>query len=162
MEQNQLNLFAGEHPASPSQLQDLEKDWTIRVATWHLSILELLRNYAQGGLYGKTSPEFCQATEDGILEPLSGRWGNSGMGGATESWTLNTSEFHNEGEGSLLSHILLETGDVPPRYFLSERACQGILRRAKKRGKKLPEELEMALTQQSMQCLDKNGDQTSG
>ena len=33
----------------------------------------------------------------------------------------------------------------PPKYFLSAKACQGILNRAERRGKKLPEELEMAL-----------------
>jgi hypothetical protein len=39
----------------------------------------------------------------------------------------------------------LETGAVPQRFFLSATACQGILRRAEKRGKKLPEQLERAL-----------------
>jgi hypothetical protein len=39
----------------------------------------------------------------------------------------------------------LETGDVPQRFYLSEKACQGILRRAEKRGKKLPEQLQRAL-----------------
>jgi hypothetical protein len=34
---------------------------------------------------------------------------------------------------------------VAPKYFLSPRACAGILRRAEKRGKKLPEHLEAAL-----------------
>lgn len=32
-----------------------------------------------------------------------------------------------------------------PKYFLSPRACAGILRRAEKRGKALPERLEAAL-----------------
>jgi hypothetical protein len=39
----------------------------------------------------------------------------------------------------------LETGDVPQRFFLSATACQGILRRAEKRGKVLPEALERSL-----------------
>jgi hypothetical protein len=39
----------------------------------------------------------------------------------------------------------LETGDVPQRFFLSATACAGILRRAEKRGKKLPEMLHSAL-----------------
>jgi hypothetical protein len=41
----------------------------------------------------------------------------------------------------------LETGDLPQRFFLSEKACAGILRRAEKRGKKLPEPLRLALNQ---------------
>jgi hypothetical protein len=40
---------------------------------------------------------------------------------------------------------ILETGDVPQRYFLSATACKGILRRAAKRGKELPEPLMRAL-----------------
>jgi hypothetical protein len=52
---------------------------------------------------------------------------------------------HSEGVVSSLSDILEETGKVPPKCFLSQRACEGILRRAEKRGKKLPEVLEAAL-----------------
>ena len=40
---------------------------------------------------------------------------------------------------------LLETGGVPQRFYLSALACQGILRRAEKRGKSLPVPLERAL-----------------
>jgi hypothetical protein len=39
----------------------------------------------------------------------------------------------------------LETGGVPRRYFLSAKACAGILRRAAQRGKKLPAILFAAL-----------------
>jgi hypothetical protein len=40
---------------------------------------------------------------------------------------------------------ILETGDVPQRYYLSVKACAGILRRAEKRGKELPPQLALAL-----------------
>lgn len=40
---------------------------------------------------------------------------------------------------------VLETGPVPARYYLSPRAASGILRRAEKRGKRLPELLAQAL-----------------
>jgi hypothetical protein len=66
------------------------------------------------------------------------------MGSRTEFWTLNTLEFHNDAVASSLLDVL-ETGDVPPRFFLSPVACQGILRRAGKRGKTLPEPLRLAL-----------------
>ena len=39
----------------------------------------------------------------------------------------------------------LGTGDLPRRYCLSAKACAGILRRAAKRGKALPEHLRAAL-----------------
>jgi hypothetical protein len=42
-----------------------------------------------------------------------------------------------------LSDILEENPD--PKYFLSQKACRGILRRAEKRGKKLPGALQQAL-----------------
>ena len=42
---------------------------------------------------------------------------------------------------------ILETRPVHPKYSLSPKACAGILRRAEKRGKKLPEQLRLALEQ---------------
>jgi hypothetical protein len=52
----------------------------------------------------------------------------------------------------LLSHVL-ETSDVPQRFFLSPKACAGILRRAAKRGKTLPAMLATALQAQVQQSL---------
>jgi hypothetical protein len=40
---------------------------------------------------------------------------------------------------------ILETTDLPPRYYLSATACAGILRRAEKREKNLPPMLKQAL-----------------
>ena len=48
---------------------------------------------------------------------------------------------------STLSQILEAV--APEKYNLSATACAGILRRARERGKKLPELLEAVLTQQS-------------
>ena len=47
-----------------------------------------------------------------------------------------------------LSDVLLPMTDDLLGYILSPRACTGILRRADKRGKKLPEPLELALHEQ--------------
>jgi hypothetical protein len=73
------------------------------------------------------------------------------MGSPTGFLTLNMSEWTaldglslNDAGVCSLSDIL-ETGDVPQRYFLSERACRGILRRAANRGKELPPALCEAL-----------------
>jgi len=148
---NQLTLFAEEPPASRFPSLDSERDWLTRVATSCLSILPLLQSIGPAGWYGKMSPASCQVGKDGTLEPCSEGWGNSGMGGPTASLTLSTSEwtgtsvrFRNDGVVCSLSDIL-ETGDVPQRYYLSGRACRGILRRAEKRGKELPEALRHAL-----------------
>jgi hypothetical protein len=44
-----------------------------------------------------------------------------------------------------LSHVLEDSQDVPERFFLSPKACAGILRRAERRGKTLPPLLLEAL-----------------
>jgi len=59
-------------------------------------------------------------------------------------WTGSTVPFRNDGGVCSLSDIL-ETGDLPRLYYLSEKACKGILRRAEKRGRELPEALKTAL-----------------
>jgi hypothetical protein len=46
-----------------------------------------------------------------------------------------------------LSAIL--QADAPEKYFLSKKACEGILRRAAKRGKQLPPMLTEALEAQT-------------
>ena len=63
------------------------------------------------------------------------------------SWTFNTGVSPREGRVSSLSQIL---EDSPPRkYYLSRKACLGILRRARERGKPLPPQLEAALKAQA-------------
>ena len=55
-----------------------------------------------------------------------------------------------------MSEILEEETD--PKYTLSARACEGILNRAAKRGKGLPEVLERALRKQIERLKrEKNG-----
>src|SRR3990172_6439430 len=140
----QLTFWLEAPPANPSQSQACEKDWTIRVAT-SCSPTELLQNViSRGGSFGRMSPVSCPPTKAGILEPSSGCWRNSGMGSPTEFLTLSGSEWPKDAAVCSLSDIL-ETGDVPQRYYLSPKACAGILRRAAKRGKKLPPLLADAL-----------------
>ena len=56
----------------------------------------------------------------------------------------NISEWPNDAVVCSLSQVL-EQGSIPSRFFLSSTACAGILRRAEKRGKQLPEALQKAL-----------------
>lgn len=60
-----------------------------------------------------------------------------------DSWTVNISEWPSAESVSLLSQTL--EVNAPEKYYLSERACQGILTRASRRGKKLPDLLQTAL-----------------
>ena len=140
----QLTFSSGEPPAKASQSQDSAKGLKTPEETSCSPILQWLNSLNPNGLSGKMSPVSCHLTEEKILEPSSQRWGKSGMGFHGESWTLNTSEFHKDADVCSLSDIL-ETGNVPQKFFLSPKACQGILHRAEKRGKKLPTPLQSAL-----------------
>ena len=58
--------------------------------------------------------------------------------------TLSGLAFRRGGSAYFLSDVL-ETGEVPDRYFLSPVACAGILRRAAARGKERHPGLKAAL-----------------
>ena len=79
-------------------------------------------------------------TQVWCLDPSERQLGASSM--------LSISDWPSDESASLCSlSEVLETGDVLPRYFLSPKACRGILRRAAKRGKELPIQLHRALAQ---------------
>lgn len=61
-------------------------------------------------------------------------------------WMPSTGEFPNVESASRLSSIL--QANAPERYYLSQKACEGILRRASRRGKQLPKTLKQALLEQ--------------
>jgi hypothetical protein len=118
---------------------------------------------------GKTSPEHSAATTDETLLSWLAQWlGPSSVFRETDGktpellpaktgassgalWTRNSSEWNHipaqsRSGGAVCSlSSILETGNVERRYFLSAKACQGILRRAERRGKELPVALERAL-----------------
>jgi hypothetical protein len=148
----QLTFSWVELPVSLSASQDSDADLTTHAGTSRSSISDWLTDSGLATLSGKTCPVSCHLAEDGTLVPSSGGWRNSGTGSPTECWTLSMSEWnhtlmpsHSDGDVSSLSDILEATGAVPQRFFLSPKACEGILRRAEKRGKKLPEVLARAL-----------------
>ena len=141
----QLTFLLAAPLAKPSPSLESERAWTIRAATSRLSFWRWLADLDLAGWSGRTSLVSCRSTADGRLAPSSGRWGNSGMGSPIGFSTLNTSESPSAVVASSLSDVLEATGSVPPRYYLSARACAGILRRAAKRGKTLPPLLAEAL-----------------
>jgi len=144
---SQMSMFSLEElPANHSQSPDSEKDWMTLVATSCLPTLPLLQSIGPSGWFGRMSPASYPLTEDSTLPASFEGWANSGMGSHTEFLTLSTSEWPNAAAVCSLSDTL-ETGDLPQRFFLSATACAGILRRAEKRGKQLPEALEQALKQ---------------
>ena len=94
-------------------------------------------------VYGPSTPTKELTSDSSLTKWLrAGRWSSNG-----ESWMRNTSESHNDAAecSSSLSSILQSPNDVPTRYYLSAKACVGILRRAERRGKQLPDRLRKAL-----------------
>lgn len=127
---------------------------------------------------GKTWSEPLVATKEKTSQPCSKRSSKSSSrkppvlkclkrvglpgGGTTMRWeddgawcgeltTRNTGECPNAVVVSRLSQILEETPH--PKYNLTAKACQGILRRAERRGKDLPKLLKAVLIRQSGDCM---------
>ena len=102
----------------------------------------------QLGLFGKTSQERSAAgSQREPISPLfstpwsnSGRWNSNG-----EYWMRNSPESPSADAVSLSSLASILEPKVASKYFLSARACAGILRRAEKRGRELPPALKEAL-----------------
>ena len=65
-------------------------------------------------------------------------------------WGATESDVPKAFDGTVcgLSDVLLPWGDYLGKYLLSKRACEGIVRRAEKRGKELPVVLKDALNEQ--------------
>src|SRR5450759_1586607 len=92
----------------------------------------------------KTSQVFSLATEAGTSNSLFARWPTSGMVWGGECLTAVTSESPSLAKESILLPVI-ETGEVPPRYFLSPNAAAGMLRRADRMGRTLFPPLRRAL-----------------
>ena len=128
-----------------------------------------LEEDSRAGSFGKTCREASAPIEGWILRPYSkpsarprfqclrienGRrreWSEAEAVFATsrgEQWTLNFSTSPNGAKECFLWQILEPEEDVPTKYYLSARACQGILARAERRKKELPPEMEALLKAQ--------------
>ena len=92
-------------------------------------------------------PLFLCLTKDGLQQDACLMWTENGA--LLGEYTMRSfGECPSAENVSRLSAILEECPH--PRYCLSAKACQGILNRAERRGKKLPEQLEAALRAQSL------------
>lgn len=141
----QLSIFSSaELRVSPSRSPDSARASMIRAVNSCSSILQLLADIGPVGWSGRTSPASSRRIADGRLAPSSLGWQTSGMGSPSAFLTLNISDWPSDGSACSLSAIL-ETGAVPLRYYLSPRACRGILRRAEQREKTIPDRLRAAL-----------------
>ena len=80
--------------------------------------------------------------QTGNGQTLAASWETDGLS-LGEYTTRSFGECPNVAVESRLSQILED--NPHPKYFLSTKACQGILRRAEARGKELPPQLKDAL-----------------
>lgn len=105
--------------------------------------LAVLRAFAE-----IADPDIHVPEPEGKSDRLAWKYAGEVVGGGGGAflggqWMLNTGEFPSAVAESTLSQILQE--NAPEKYYLSARACQGILNRAERRGKKLPLMLVEAL-----------------
>lgn len=96
---------------------------------------------------GPSMEWFTIPTESGALPGLSMMPNFSEFRSGDPGWLFCVTTGEYVPVKSSLSSILEENAD--PSLNLSEKACQGILNRAEKRGKELPEELRKALERQA-------------
>lgn len=163
----QLILLSVDSPARTSAWLASVRDWLASGAGFGSNFIELLRNSVRDGW----SSRMCQAfsvhtlatlrrviwrkeTDGSLSKRVISRssfagWTNSGMVWHGECLTLNSSEWPSDAVACSLSQVL--EAQVPSKYFLSRRACRGILRRAEKRGRELPPPLKQALQTVAME-----------
>jgi hypothetical protein len=141
-------IFSAEaSPAKTSASQDDEPDSQANAQDSSTSSQGSLTLFSPlgGGSSLRTYPDYFPPNADEISLSYSRRWPTSGFTTSPgECWTADTSESPNAGAVSTSLRDVLEEA-VPARYFLSPRAAAGILRRAEKRGRELPQHLADAL-----------------
>lgn len=145
--QRALISSAEDSPAKISPSQDDEQDSTGSDPACSSSSLESLTLFSPrgDGCLLRTYPDSFPQRVGEISESFSRRWPNSGFTTSRgECWTADTSECPSGGGAYSSLRDVLEA-DVHPRFYLSPKAATGILRRAEKRGRRLPEELRTAL-----------------
>ena len=151
----QLTFLLEEHPARDSRSQvSNEASMTSEVASrWPM--YDFLRRCVRGGSYGKMYQARSPQTEAWTSSGSSRQLMPSGIMSRGECWTLSTCEWtafqepsHSVGGVCSLSDIL-ETGDIPLRYYLSRQVCLGIIRRSDARGEELPRLLRRTLEDQA-------------
>ena len=139
-----IDILVGGTPCQSFSVAGLRKGLEDPRGNLALTYIGILDKFRPKWCVWENVPGVLSSNGGGTLVPSLGRWGKSGMGGPIGCLTLNTLEYPKDDVESLLLDVL-EIGSLPQRYYLTPIACQGILRRAKKRGKELPILLRTAL-----------------
>ena len=161
---DKLTCSSAEHPARHSLWLDFGEDFPTPEEISASSSVRWPTTSIPSLSSGKTSPASSRrptTPSDAFWQDFAERLipSHQDASGQTQVWCLdrnaplpgafsmlNFSEWPSAAGGSLCSlSEVLETGPLPERFFLSAKACSGILRRAEKRGKQLPAPLMQAL-----------------
>jgi hypothetical protein len=145
-----LTLSVEDSRARTSALRDAVRGLMAHVAGSGTSSIASSLSSLPPGCSSRTSLAYYPATEGPTLPSSFGGWQGSGMWGPTGFLTANISEWPSDDAGCSCSLAEILEPEVPPKYWLSPKACRGILRRAEKRGRDLPPSLKSALEHQAM------------
>ena len=142
----QLTLWSSGALVSPIQSPDSDRVWMTLEGSSCSDALRRAVTSILSGSYSRTSPDYYPLTEEGVSLPSSMRWQSCGLGGAQLGgfWMQASSDWPKDAGVCSLSSTL-ETGDELAKHCLSPKACEGILRRVRLKGKSLPEPMEEVL-----------------
>jgi hypothetical protein len=158
----QYTLFDLDTPSGKTSQEFSARTTTPLAASWARLSAARKPSWRQGGIEtdGASGSRNGSQSHTMSLENGDGagtKYSSSGRHGAVSVWLLDPSEQHageslmpnisawpNDASACSLSSVL-ETGLIPEKYYLSGKACDGILRRAERRGKALPAALRDAL-----------------
>lgn len=138
----QSTLFDHDTPSGKTFPEFSQRTITLSAACWR--DLSVLMKPSKLMTRGDGEPEKMAATSLGqvwvwLMDPSEQSPG--------ASWMPNISAWPNDASVCSLFSVLEVPERIPRKYFLSSTACAGILRRAEKRGKALPEVLRLALAE---------------
>jgi hypothetical protein len=142
-----LRKLTASRPASHARMsrsRGAEPDSKASALALFMSLRESCKNFDPLGLCSRMFPDYFLPTKEETLRKSSGfSWSSAGMGFHGVCSTADISTWPSDGKECSLSDVL--ESHVPQRFFLSPRAARGILRRAEKRGRILPSQLQAAL-----------------
>jgi site-specific DNA-cytosine methylase len=131
-------------PVRMSRSRAKEQESLAHVQDSFTSLRESLSSFDPLGFCSRMFPDFSVLTGEETLQKSSGfSWSSAGMGFRGACLTANFSESPNVASVCSLLDVLED--HVPLRFYLSPRACRGVLRRAEKRKRILLPRLQAAL-----------------
>lgn len=143
----QQTLLSEDRLVSPSLSQASEKD-SQELPDSCSNTFERYVNSVHVGLSGRTCQERSQASRGRLTASSCPKWMRSGMVWHGECWMRSFSVWPKDANVCSLLEVLEPC--VARKYFLSAKACRGIISRADRRGKPLPKRLRDALEKQIM------------